>query len=61
MKYLEQITIGLILLYLVGCFISFDSNPLNWYIFNDPLGRFIFIVCFIFYVISIKVFSKYKS
>jgi len=34
----------LIALYLIGLFITLDSNPLNWYLINDEIGRIFFVI-----------------
>ena len=31
-------------IYLIGCFIAWDINPLNWWLFNTSIGRIFFLV-----------------
>jgi hypothetical protein len=41
--------------YLVGSFIAFDFNPINWWLLSHTVGRIIFVIIEIFiFSISIK-------
>ena len=31
-------------LYLIGCFIAWDINPLHWWIFTSSFGRILFLL-----------------
>ncbi len=35
--------IGNIFWYLIGSFIAFDFNPLNWWVFNNAFGRILIV------------------
>jgi len=39
-------------IYLVGCFITWDYNPLNWWVIRTTLGRIIFIFMLIYIIPS---------
>lgn len=46
MEVLKLIGIFLLLnvmIYLIGSFIAWDLNPLNWYTFKETVGRIIFL------------------
>lgn len=30
--------------YLIGCFIAWDINPLNWWLFTSWVGRCLFLI-----------------
>ena len=32
------------IVYLIGCFIAWDINPLDWWLFNTSIGRICFLV-----------------
>ena len=44
------------IIYFIGCFITIDSNPLNWLIFKTDLGIFLFIF---FQLIILKNIIKF--
>jgi uncharacterized membrane protein len=44
------ITLGII--YLIGAFIAWDTNPINWWLFKTASGRIVAIILLIFIVYS---------
>jgi hypothetical protein len=59
MELLKLIGVFLIintLVYLLGSFIAFELNPMQWWLFKDTLGRILFIILeIILFGMSLKV------
>lgn len=53
-----SITVGWVIIYLVGAFIAWDLNPVNWLMFTTSIGRLFFVVLIIG---SIVGWSKYNN
>jgi hypothetical protein len=55
METLKLIGVFLLLnvgIYLVGSFIAWEFNPMNWFLFSSAVGRVIFLVIEAFLVVS---------
>lgn len=43
-------------LYIIGCFIAWDMNPLNWWLFTTIVGRVIYTVYFVIVLANVPYF-----
>ena len=46
------IIITFAVIYFLGVFIAWDTNPLNWWIFTSTFGRFIAVFLFIIVLVA---------
>lgn len=42
--------ISVIIFYLLGSFITFDLNPMHWWLFSTMTGRIVFVIIAIVYI-----------
>ena len=47
-------------LYMIGCFIAWDMNPFNWWLFTTIVGRVIYAFYFVIVLTSIPSFWENK-
>lgn len=53
---LLPILIGNGFLYLIGCFIAWDMNPLNWWLFTTIVGRVVYMFYFVIVLVNAPTF-----
>jgi hypothetical protein len=50
---LLPLLIANLFIYVIGCFIAWDMNPINWWLFTTTIGRTIY--AFYFVIVLVKV------
>jgi hypothetical protein len=53
---LLPILIANVFLYLIGCFIAWNMNPLNWWLFTTIVGRVIYAIYFVITLVNAPTF-----
>jgi hypothetical protein len=48
--------LGNVIYYIIGSFIAFDFNPLNWWTFKEPAGRIIITLFEIILLVNVPKF-----
>jgi len=48
--------LGNLIYYIIGSFLSFDFNPLNWWAFKEPAGRLIITLFEIILLVNVPKF-----
>lgn len=41
-----------IFIYVIGCFIAWDMNPMNWWLFTTIVGRVVYIIYFVIALVN---------
>jgi len=58
LRFLIFLVMGFLVIYLLGCFIAWDTNPFNWWLIKSIVGRILFIIL-MFGIISAAIKTAY--
>jgi hypothetical protein len=50
MKTILWFIVSHLVLYVLGSFIAWDLNPLNWWLFTSSFGRVLFVIIELFWI-----------
>ena len=50
---LLPLLIANVFIYVIGCFIAWDMNPMNWWLFTTIVGRVIYALYFVMVLVNI--------
>jgi hypothetical protein len=53
---LLPLLIANLFIYVIGCFIAWDMNPINWWLFTTIIGRTIYALYFVIVLVNIPYF-----
>mgnify|MGYP003347929104 FL=1 len=45
-----------IFIYVIGCFIAWDMNPMNWWLFTTIVGRVVYIIYLVIALVNVPNF-----